>query len=128
MDFVSWLLSRFNLLKSFGVSDQVSVVIYLIVHILTYLGVMHQSRKHFKHKDNKELTTRLEPFHRVDIDRLKSLAIIPLIFTFWPRFTIGVVNLFLYAVEVQLIMLGQNEVSPLRYKIVKFLGYCHCRF
>ena len=48
--------------------SEMFIAIYVLIHLATYYLFVHVLGKgHLKHKDNKELLEKYEPFHRTDV-------------------------------------------------------------
>ena len=87
----------------------VSATIYVLVHLATYYLFVHVLGKgHIKHKDNKELLEKYEPFHRVDVNNWSLIKQLPMILLFWPRMGLALINLIVYPLIVNLLVIGIN--------------------
>lgn len=111
----------------FIASHKFGILIYIIVHIATYILFVHILGKgHLKNYKNKEILDKYEPFNRIDIEKWSIIKCFPMYITFWPRVIIMIINLVLYAIWVSILMIGvdlQNPViSPLRYQLIKRVG------
>ena len=107
------------------------IAIYVAISLVTYYFVVHKLAKgHIKNKDNKELLEKLEPFHRTDVNNWNVIKLLPMVLTFWPRWIIGMINLFQYAFTVNVLMIGISDfsqVGPIRYQLIKRLGQISMR-
>lgn len=98
-----------------------------MVHIATYFLFVHVLGKGHIKNDKKDFG-KLEPFKRVDVGKWSIIMQLPLIMTVWPRWIIGMVNLFLYMLWVMIFMIGvKDKVSPFRYKMIRNMGALACR-
>jgi hypothetical protein len=90
----------------------VSATIYVLVHLATYYLFVHVLGKgHIKHKNNKELLDKYEPFHRIDVNNWSVIKQLPMILLFWPKMAFALCNLVIYPSCVVLLMIGKNDVS-----------------
>jgi hypothetical protein len=84
-----------------------SVIVYIVVHILTYLLFIHVlGKNHIKNNKNKELMGKLEPYKRIDVDNWSIIMCFPFYITFWPRMILALFNLIFFTLFINIAFIG----------------------
>ena len=91
-----------------------SLCIYVVVHVLTYFLVINVlSKAHVKNQKSAMVKDpKYEPFSRIDIDKWGLFKNFPAIMTFWPRCISCILNIAVYAIWLQICMIGVSIENP----------------
>lgn len=90
-----------------------NIIIYVAVHVLTYILVVYVFAKgHIKNKNNTELNKKYAPFVRNDIDKWSIIWCFPFYITFWPRAIIFFINTCVSPVGIYACMIGVDIKNP----------------
>jgi hypothetical protein len=108
-------------------------LIYLVIHILTYILVIHVlSKPHLKNHDNKSPEfIKYKAFARKDVNNWSIIWNFPFYITFWPRLGMAFLNVIVYSSFVITCMLGVDwknpDIGAVRKNLIGYAGYVSCR-
>lgn len=105
--------------------------VYLVIAAATHILVVFVlSRAHIKNHKRKDVLEKFAPFNRKDVDSWFHPSSL-IVFTFWPRFILGWINLALYCIWVMIVMIGVDiknpKIGPIRLFLLKTMGKLACR-